>query len=59
MNKKRFLVEFDESLKTYKPLGIPVPIVSIETDNNDEDNYRYCHTCETDYIEGENCECEI
>jgi len=59
MNKKRFLVEFDESLKTYKPLGIPVPTVRVETDNDDDDGYRYCHNCESDYIEGEDCNCEI
>ena len=58
MNKKRFLVEFDESLKTYKPLGIPVPTVRVETDNDDDD-YNYCHNCESHYSRDEDCNCEI
>ena len=59
MNKKRFLVEFDESLKTYKPLGIPVPTVRVETDNDDDDGYNYCHNCESHYSRDEDCNCEI
>lgn len=55
MNKKKFLVEFDESLKTYKSLDIPIPTVRIETE--EEEEYRYCEDCSTDYLEGDNCNC--
>jgi hypothetical protein len=56
MNKKRFLVEFDESLKTYKSLDIPIPTVQIQ-DDTETDDYRFCEECNTDYLEGENCNC--
>lgn len=56
MNKKKFLVEFDESLKTYKSLNIPIPTVQVENDN-DGDNDWYCNECEQSFQEGENCHC--
>lgn len=56
MNKKRYLVEFDNNLKTYKSLNIPIPTVNVG-DNEDEPDYRFCDDCNTDYLEGENCDC--
>ena len=58
MNKKRFLVEFDESLKSYKSLNVPIPTVNVG-DLESEPDYRYCDDCSSDYIEGENCNCNI
>lgn len=60
MNKKRYLVEFDNNLKTYKSLNIPIPTVNIGSDDVEieDTNYQYCQECNTDYIDGENCSCE-
>ena len=56
MNKKKFLVEFDESLKTYKSLNIPIPTVNVGG-LDDEPDYSFCEDCSTDYIVGEDCNC--
>jgi len=57
MNKKRFLVEFDESLKTYKSLNIPIPTVQIDTEEEEENNDWYCNECERSFQDGESCNC--
>jgi len=57
MNKKRFLVEFDESLKTYKSLNIPIPTVQIDTEEEEENNDWYCDDCERSFQDGESCNC--
>jgi hypothetical protein len=59
MNKKKFLVEFDKSLKTYKSLNIPIPTVQVDTEEDDIDNNNdwYCDDCEQSFQEGENCHC--
>ena len=57
MNKKRFLVEFDESLKTYKSLNIPIPTVQIDTEEEEENNDWYCDDCERTFQDGESCNC--
>ena len=57
MNKKRFLVEFDESLKTYKSLNIPIPTVQIDTEEEEENNDWYCDDCERSFQDGESCKC--
>ena len=59
MNKKKFLVEIDESLKTYKSLNIPIPTVQIESeeeDNNNADDW-YCDDCEQSFRDGQSCNC--
>jgi hypothetical protein len=57
MNKKRFLVEFDESLKTYKSLNIPIPTIQIDTEEEEENNDWYCDDCERSFQDGESCNC--
>jgi len=57
MNKKRFLVEFDESLKTYKSLNIPIPTVQIDTQEEEENTDWYCDDCERSFQDGESCNC--
>jgi hypothetical protein len=56
MNKKKFLVEFDESLKTYKSLDIPIPTVRIETEE-EENNDWFCDDCDRTFQDGESCNC--
>ena len=56
MNKKRFLVEFDESLKTYKSLNIPIPTIQIDTEE-EENNDWYWDDCERSFQDGESCNC--
>ncbi len=57
MNKKKFLVEFDESLKTYKSLNIPIPTIQIDTEEEEENNDWYCDDCERSFQDGESCNC--
>jgi len=57
MNKKRFLVEFDESLKTYKSLNITVPTVRIESQEDEQTDDWFCDECLSWYQDGENCDC--
>jgi hypothetical protein len=57
MNKKRFLVEFNESLKTYKSLNIPIPTIQIDTEEEEENNDWYCDDCERSFQDGESCNC--
>lgn len=56
MNKKRYLVEFDNNLKTYKSLNIPIPTVNL-VDEDIEPNTHFCEDCNTDYLDGDNCDC--
>jgi hypothetical protein len=56
MNKKRFLVEFDESLKTYKSLNIPIPTVQVDTEEEENTDW-YCDECERSFQDGESCNC--
>lgn len=53
-------MEFDNNLKTYKSLNIPIPTINIGSDDVEieDTDYRYCPECNTDYIDGENCSCE-
>ncbi len=57
MNKKMFLVVFDESLKTYKSLNIPIPTIQIDTEEEEENNDWYCDDCERSFQDGESCNC--
>lgn len=57
MNKKKFLVEFDESLKTYKSLNIPIPTIQVDTEEEEENNDWYCDDCERSFQDGESCNC--
>lgn len=53
-------MEFDNNLKTYKSLNIPIPIVNIGNEDMEieDTDTSYCQECNTNYIHGENCNCE-
>ena len=55
---KKFLIRFDEQLKRYFDLNLPIPEITRPEESNEEISEWYCQECDEYFPEGDSCNCE-
>ena len=54
---KKFLLRFDEKLKRYFDLDLPIPEIRANDDVRELPEW-YCSNCDEYFPEGDSCNCE-